>query len=181
MLSQNHKYKSTNDNASLVGFRLIRVRSPLLTESRLSFSFRWRRAPPKEKGSVCFFLFLWVLRCFSSPGLPYRPIDSDDSIYDFHHRWVSPFGHPRIKACLGAPRGLSHLATSFIGLLCLGIHHTLLVYDLLKHSMCFVMLTYLRLLLSFLMRASSIFKVLPMSINGIFNAGRNPIWFSGSR
>src|SRR5690606_19584942 len=29
-------------------------------------------------------------------------------------RWVSPFGHPRIKACLPAPRGLSQATTSFI-------------------------------------------------------------------
>ncbi len=27
--------------------------------------------------------------------------------------WVSPFGHSRIKACLGAPRDFSHPATSF--------------------------------------------------------------------
>lgn len=38
-------------------------------------------------------------------------------------RWVSPFGHPRIKACLPAPRGLSQAATSFIASYRLGIHH----------------------------------------------------------
>jgi hypothetical protein len=40
---------------------------------------------------------------------------------------VSPFGNPRIKACLAAPRGLSQLTASFIAFLCLGIHRTPLV------------------------------------------------------
>ncbi len=35
---------------------------------------------------------------------------------------VSPFGHPRIKAQLAAPRGLSRPLTSFIGSWCQGIH-----------------------------------------------------------
>ena len=41
-----------------------------------------------------------------------------------HYRGkVSPFGHPRIKACLAAPRGLSQPATSFVGVFSQGIHH----------------------------------------------------------
>jgi hypothetical protein len=39
-------------------------------------------------------------------------------------QWVSPFGNPRFKACLAAPRGLSQLTASFIAFLCLGIHRT---------------------------------------------------------
>lgn len=35
---------------------------------------------------------------------------------------VSPFGHLRIKACSSAPRSLSQIATSFIGILRQGIH-----------------------------------------------------------
>ncbi len=35
---------------------------------------------------------------------------------------VFPFGDPRIKACLAAPRGLSQPATSFIGFQRQGIH-----------------------------------------------------------
>lgn len=35
---------------------------------------------------------------------------------------VFPFGHPRILACLAAPRGLSQPATSFIGFQRLDIH-----------------------------------------------------------
>ena len=42
-----------------------------------------------------------------------------------HNLWrVSPFGHPRIKARLAAPRGFSQLTASFIAFLCLGIHRT---------------------------------------------------------
>ena len=41
--------------------------------------------------------------------------------------WVSPFGNPRIKACLSAPRGLSQTTTSFIASYCLGIHRMRLV------------------------------------------------------
>ena len=46
------------------------------------------------------FLFLWVLRCFSSPRIP--PVH-----YLFMHRypgaypgWVPPFGYPRVLGCL---------------------------------------------------------------------------------
>ena len=42
-------------------------------------------------------------------------------------RWVSPFGNPRIKACLAAPRGLSQPSTSFIVSQRQGIHHMSLV------------------------------------------------------
>ncbi len=42
-------------------------------------------------------------------------------------RWVSPFGHPRIKACLSAPRGFSQTSTSFIAFCRQGIHHARLV------------------------------------------------------
>ena len=37
--------------------------------------------------------------------------------------WVSPFGNPRIKASLSAPRGLSQTTTSFIASCRQGIHH----------------------------------------------------------
>ena len=42
-------------------------------------------------------------------------------------RRVSPFGHPRIIACLPAPRGFSQAPTSFIASCCQGIHHVPLV------------------------------------------------------
>ena len=49
-------------------------------------------------GNRCFFLFLRVLRCFSSPGSP-RHIDGTGSSI----QWVAPFGHVRIKPCLRVP------------------------------------------------------------------------------
>ena len=42
------------------------------------------------------------------------------------HR-VSPFGYFRFKACLAAPRNFSQPTTSFIGILCQGIHYVRLI------------------------------------------------------
>ena len=75
------------------------------------------------------FLFLWVLRCFTSPRsllLPYvfRQRSPDITPVSFE---VSLFGDPRIKARLPAPRGLSQVTTSFVGSWCQGIHRLPLV------------------------------------------------------
>ena len=75
------------------------------------------------------FLFLWVLRCFTSPRsllLPYvfRQRSPDITPVSFE---VSLFGDPRIEARLPAPRGLSQVTTSFIGSWCQGIHRLPLV------------------------------------------------------
>ena len=62
------------------------------------------------------FLFLWVLRCFTSPRSLYPPyIFRRESLGRKAPSGVSPFGHPRITARLSAPRGLSQPPTSFIG------------------------------------------------------------------
>ena len=89
-------------------FGLFRVRSPLLAE---------------------WFLFLWVLRCFSSPGsLPLA--------YVFNQRMtaetcVPPPGFPirtsPDRSLHTAPRGLSQCSASFIGTWRQGIHRTPLV------------------------------------------------------
>jgi hypothetical protein len=48
------------------------------------------------------FLFLWVLRWFTSPGSLRTPIYSEcDNRYSIG--WVPPFGHPRITDCLHLP------------------------------------------------------------------------------
>ena len=74
-----------------------------------------------------FFLFLRVLRCFTSPrSLPQTYVFSK-GISGHYSGWVSPFGNPRIKACLAAPRGFSQLTTSFIASWRQGIHHLPLV------------------------------------------------------
>jgi hypothetical protein len=64
-------------------FGLFPVRSPLLGE---------------------YFLFLWVLRCFSSPEpgeLKHLSIQLGDAVGS--QRQVSLFGHPRIGACTQLP------------------------------------------------------------------------------
>ena len=65
-------------------FRLFRFRSPLLTES-----FR--------------FLFLGLLRCFTSPRFASPDYEFIRTITSGKAGWVVPFGDPRIKACLRLP------------------------------------------------------------------------------
>ena len=65
-------------------FRLFRFRSPLLTESLR-------------------FLFLGLLRCFTSPRFASPDYEFIRSILRSYPEWVVPFGNPRIKACLRLP------------------------------------------------------------------------------
>ena len=65
-------------------------------------------------GNRCFFLFLRVLRCFSSPGSPPCVMDwrMDDGGF---LRRVSPFRYPRISGYLLLPvafRSLSRLSSA---------------------------------------------------------------------
>lgn len=90
-------------------FGLFRFRSPLLTESLLlslpvgteMFHFPTFPLP-------ALYIQAGVTRSPKGPG------------------GVSPFGDPRIKALLLAPRGLSQIYTSFFGSRCQGIHRLLL-------------------------------------------------------
>ena len=76
---------------------------------------------PLLGGSLFCFLFLQVLRCFSSLGsLPLRDNWSSTS-------WVAPFGDPRITGYYAPPRGLSQPIASFIASESQGIHLTPLV------------------------------------------------------
>ena len=84
--------------------RLLRFRSPLLSESRL-MSF------PRATEMFQFTRFASHTYVFSMRYLC---------------RWVSPFGNLRIKANLPAPRSLSQAITSFVAYHCQGIHHVLL-------------------------------------------------------
>ena len=85
--------------------RLLRFRSPLLSESRL-MSF------PRATEMFQFTRFA-----------------SHDYVFIMRYlcRWVSPFGNLRIKAHLPAPRSLSQATTSFIACNRQGIHHMHLV------------------------------------------------------
>ena len=65
-------------------------------------------------GNRCFFLFLRVLRCFSSPGSPHAPMDS---VHDGGGllRRVSPFRNRWLKGYLLLPsayRSLSRLSSA---------------------------------------------------------------------
>ena len=75
----------------------------------------------------CCFLFLWVLRCFTSPRSLHTPYFIQARVTGHDSSQVSPFGHPRINARLPTPQGLSQAPTSFIGSWCQGIHHVPLV------------------------------------------------------
>ena len=61
------------------------------------------------------FLFLWVLRCFTSPRSRLLPYFIQARVTGHNSSRVSPFGHPRITARLAAPRGFSQPPTSFFG------------------------------------------------------------------
>ena len=68
-------------------------------------------------GNHYYFLFLPVLRCFSSRG--WLSLRSDYS----SNSQVVPFGNLRMYRSCAAPRSLSQLTTSFIASQTLGIHH----------------------------------------------------------
>ena len=86
------------------------VRTPLCTHNGLA-SFHFAR---RYSGNRCFFLFLRLLRCFSSPGsLPYV-MDWRMDGWSPSSR-VSPFRHLRIKDYLHLPaafRSLSRLSSA---------------------------------------------------------------------
>ena len=84
-------------------FGLVRVRSPLLAESRLIYF---------PEGTEMF-----QFPSFATEGLCIQPTVS----------WASPssvsrFGDPRIDACLRLPVDYRSFATSFIASWCQGIH-----------------------------------------------------------
>ena len=96
--------RSRNPGTQASRFGLLRFRSPLLTQSLL-LSF--------PRGTEMFHF----PRC-----RPERTIFVHPPVPPLAGRRVSPFGHPRIKACLTAPRGFSQPAASFIASWCQGIH-----------------------------------------------------------
>ena len=81
---------------TLQRFRLIQFRSPLLPESLL-FSL--------PAGTEMFHF----------PAFPPHALYIQTRVTTLTSGGVSPFGDPRINACLSAPRGLSQISTSFIG------------------------------------------------------------------
>ena len=72
-------------------------------------------------GIVVYFLFLALLRCFSSGGYLLPTLYIQVGVIGHYSNRVSPFGHLRLKAYIAAPRSLSQLITSFFGITCQGI------------------------------------------------------------
>ena len=71
-------------------------------------------------GNRFYFLFLWLLRCFSSPRSPPDKSGCQDSILT-----GCPIRKSPGLSSLTAHRGLSQFATSFFAIWRLGIHHIL--------------------------------------------------------
>ena len=84
--------------------------TPLCTHNGLG-SFHFAR---RYFGNRVFFLFLWLLRCFSSPGSPPYVMDWRMDTMSLSW-WVSPFRDLRIKGYLLLPeafRSLSRLSSA---------------------------------------------------------------------
>ena len=86
------------------------VRTPACSHAGLGSSAFARRYWRNH----CCFLFLRLLRCFSSPGSPHTPMYSVHDTCGLH-KWVSPFRDLRINGYLrlpGAFRSLSRLSSA---------------------------------------------------------------------
>ena len=92
----------------IIGLVSIRFRSPLLAESRL-------------------FSLPVGTEMFHFPTFPLSALCVHAEVLGHYSQWVSPFGNPRIKALLAAPRGFSQPHTTFFGFWCLGIRHLHLI------------------------------------------------------
>ena len=94
----------------LSSITVMAVRTPECTHSGLGSS----RFARRYSGNRCFFLFLRVLRCFSSPGSLCMAMYSPYSDWSFSSR-VSPFRHLWVNGYLlltTAFRSLSRLSSA---------------------------------------------------------------------
>ena len=96
-LSQNH--------SPIQSAHLLQSVTPVCTHTGLG-SFHFAR---RYSGNRCFFLFLRVLRCFSSPGSPHTPMYSVHDDRGLLCR-VSPFGYLRINGYLLLPEAFRSLS-----------------------------------------------------------------------
>ena len=112
-------FSNTRLSLSLAGFpKTVLLTSNSLMQSitlqcthRSLGSFPFAR---RYSGNRCFFLFLRVLRCFSSPGSLHTPMDSVHDDRSSSCR-VPPFRHPRLNGYLLLPaafRSLSRLSSA---------------------------------------------------------------------
>ena len=91
-LAPQHRMRNPRWVSHTHGLAIIRFRSPLLTE----------------------YLFLWVLRCFTSPRSSHTGYLTHQQVTPHYRCWVPPFRNPRINTRSSTPRGISQTATSFI-------------------------------------------------------------------
>ncbi len=108
-LSQNRSARLLSDPAVL---------TPVCSHTGLGSSHFARR----YFGNRCFFLFLRVLRCFSSPGSPPCAMDLR---MDTCFQVGFPIQTSPARWLFAPPRGFSQLITSFFGSQCQGIHPAL--------------------------------------------------------
>ena len=103
LLESTNQLCGPNPTVHAPWFGLFPFRSPLLWKSIFLSNER-----------TCFFLFLRLLRCFSSPGSPCIPMDSVCSNRGLLGQ-VSPFRNPRVNGYLlltAAYRSLSRLSSA---------------------------------------------------------------------
>jgi hypothetical protein len=120
---QNNSTKINNYNSKTVFFEALYLTTPISQRTQALTWYRFRLFPfrsPLHRESLRF-LFLMLLRWFSSHCSPLYPIYSDKDNLGLPG-WVSPFGNLRIKAWLTAPRSLWQSSASFITSWCQGIH-----------------------------------------------------------
>ena len=86
---------------------LATARSYNPTEAGTSVVWALPRSLATTGGIIVYFLFLGVLRCFSSPRLPHYTCCSDNRPSAC---WVVPFGNPRIKGYLLLPAAYRSLS-----------------------------------------------------------------------
>ena len=100
------------------------VRNPesITTLGLASFPFARRYL-----GNRFFFLFLRLLRCFSSAGIPLLYYFIHIAVTGYEPSRVSTFGNLRVKRIFAPNRSLSQLIASFIGTWCQGIRPVLLL------------------------------------------------------
>ncbi len=111
--------------------RLFVVSQPLLDVRLSTYLSELTDRNLKSLGSTGFARHYYRHRCllsfpqgtkmFQFPCLPLPVLYIQTRVIGHYSNRVSPFGHLRFKAWLAAPRSLSQLPTSFIGILRQGI------------------------------------------------------------
>ena len=105
---------------SLAGLsRPLRLYRSFVTPYRVSYNPKRQASwfglfrSPLLRNRICF-LFLRVLRCFSSPGMPSHTLCIQVWILLHYEQWVSPFGNLGSKLAYSS-RSISVFVPSFIG------------------------------------------------------------------